>query len=697
MRISLVLVTMAVTAVAMRAQNEAVIRSETRVVLVDVAAVDRQGSPVRDLTEKDFRIQEDGKEQKISSFSLGSAALSPEQSQKHCIVLFFDTSTLSATAVASMRQEALRFVDGFASPDRYMAVVQFAGGLRILRNLTADPAQIKAALSTIQGSSAGSASASNAAARSQVTGGSAADTYSFSSMMASLRSVADSLGPIRGRKALVLFSGGTIPNGDITDALLLTTDALNRANVAVYAVSAPTLLGEASPRRKNRVGAIFAALSALAPSPDSAAMSFFQGRGMPADASTAAPTPGNAGVRPTLPGTSGAGNNPGGNPSIVASTDMKAVNEGVLRSLAEATGGMMLTASNDLAGALGKIAQEQDGYYLLGYTPSVDAPEGSCHTLHVTTSHSGITVRARKGYCTVARAALTGGGPAAGGLEAKALGTSPGTMAAKMQIPYFYSRPDVAHVNLTMDIVTKGMKFQKDKGKLHGELDIAGVADANGGAVAARFSDRVRMDFDSQQEADNFLAAPYRYTRQFDIAPGQYSFHVAFASSDQNFGKAEMPLAIGPWDGKTLSVSGLVLSHAAHPATDLASDLDPSLLEGAHPLISQGTEVVPAASSQFRAGERGFFYFEAYEPKMSTPPPVVAVRYRVLDRATGRQISDSGGTNASNFIRPGSAVVPIGLVLPSATLAPGAYRLEVSVSDDAAGTPVVRLVDFDVN
>ena len=132
-----------------------VLRSETRVVLVDAVAVDKKGKFTQDLTEKDFKNWEDGKEQKISRFSHESSGVSPERPSKHYIAMFFDTSTAGQGGMISVRQEAVRFVDGFASPDRYMAVINynFDGGLRIAQNFTTDRDQLKKALSLIQSSS----------------------------------------------------------------------------------------------------------------------------------------------------------------------------------------------------------------------------------------------------------------------------------------------------------------------------------------------------------------------------------------------------------------------------------------------------------------------------------------------------------------------------------------------------------------
>ena len=50
-------------------QSQTVLRSTTRLVVVDVVAIDDKGQPVTDLKQDDFTVMEDGKPQKISDFS----------------------------------------------------------------------------------------------------------------------------------------------------------------------------------------------------------------------------------------------------------------------------------------------------------------------------------------------------------------------------------------------------------------------------------------------------------------------------------------------------------------------------------------------------------------------------------------------------------------------------------------------------
>ncbi len=663
-----------ISAGALRAQTapapgDNVIKAETRVVLVDAVAVDKKGKFAQDLTDKNFKVWEDGKEQKIASFSLESAGVNPERSRKHYVAMFFDTSTSGQSGLLVVKQESAQFVDGFSSPDRYMAVVSYNydSGARVAQNFTTDPASLKKALTALQGSTGANPVTAQVGSTRTKAGGTTDSTpppvaaQAYRNMLASLRNVLESLSTIRGRKALVFFTGGASVTGDVNPDLMATVAAANKANVAIYTVGA-------GPGASSSSSSFGSATSSSAPAKST-----------------------------TTKG--GAGNPLAGDEQPMA--DSLNGNQNIPRTLSEGTGGTSIVTVNDLANALGRVATEQDQYYLIGYTPAVESPEGTCHDLRLKVDRNDLDVRSRKSYCATKSNDVLSGKPVGTDLETRAASGAPGTISAKMQAPWFYSEPNVARVRLALDITPPAMKFQKDKGKLHGEFDLAGVAYKPDGSVAARFSDAVKLDFDNQQQVDAFLKAPYHYENQLEVAPGQYNLRMALSSGDAGFGKVETPLKIDAWDGQALSASSLALSRSAHTSTDLTAELDGSLLERSRPLTANGTEVVPTGSSQFHTGERGFFYLEAYEPllaatKAGAPLPVVGLKIRVLDRASGQPKQDSGIKVIAGFMKPGSRVVPIISDLPTATLPPGAYRLEVTVMRQT-GTPIIRTADFDVN
>ena len=129
-----------------------VLKTESRLVRVDVVVTDKKGNYVSDLTAKDFKVLDDNKEQTVTNFSFGTDPNAPPGAQKHYMVLFFDDSTMDGADQIRAREAAAKFIDGNAGPDRVMAVVDFGGTLRIVQNFTADVEHLKKAVAGVKGS-----------------------------------------------------------------------------------------------------------------------------------------------------------------------------------------------------------------------------------------------------------------------------------------------------------------------------------------------------------------------------------------------------------------------------------------------------------------------------------------------------------------------------------------------------------------
>ena len=69
-----------------------------------------------------------------------------------------------------------------------------------------------------------------------------------------------------------------------------------------------------------------------------------------------------------------------------------------LRILADETDGRAILNSNDLAGGLRQIVRDASAYYLLGYTSTLNQPDGKFHKINVRVKRPGLQVRARPGY-----------------------------------------------------------------------------------------------------------------------------------------------------------------------------------------------------------------------------------------------------------------------------------------------------------
>src|SRR6266436_3498838 len=231
-------------------QPVVVIKKESKLVLVDSVVTDKKGNYIRDLTQNDFKVFEDNKEQPVSTFSTGADAATQANGQRRYLILFFDNSTMAAPDQIQARSAATKFIAANAGPDRLMAVVDFGGSLRIVQNFTANADVLRAAVSGVKSSSVdASAPAPDVPVTIASTGlsslGNAAADFGARSMLLAVRSLAKNLRAIPGRKMVVLFSGGFPLTQENQSELTATIDACNKSNVAVYALDARGLVATA--------------------------------------------------------------------------------------------------------------------------------------------------------------------------------------------------------------------------------------------------------------------------------------------------------------------------------------------------------------------------------------------------------------------------------------------------------------------
>jgi hypothetical protein len=686
----------------------------------------------------------------VKTFSFEGGASSPSSTQPRYLILFFDNSSMDQALQARSRQAAAKFVEANAGPNRLMAVVNFGGAIQIAQNFTDDVERLKKAV----GGAKIASTDPNAARNDPTKLGAAAADFGVRDSILALRRLAKNLAGVPGRKTLVLLTGGFKINPEQLSEVTATIAACNRANVAIYPIDVrglATLDLAPPPRAALPTAPSYIQLAAFRPGIAGGFGSAFapqggRGGGGPAGGGGAPPSgggappaggapgggfPGGGGTRGPIgpgpapgqspnpglgrnPGTPGypppgqQGNFPGQDPRngpyggmrdlIPKFPESTVSNQEVMFMLANGTGGFVIRETNDLLAGLEKIGKEQNEYYILGYTPP-DSAAGTCHVLKVKVNRGGLTVRARSGYCNAKPKDLLAGNPIEKVLEGRATAQDAGSIQASMQAPFFYTAPNVARLNVSMEIKPEGMKFEKQKGKLHGEINILGIAYKTDGSVGARFSDTVKLDFDDKKQVEAFQQKPFHYENQFDVASGEYKLKVVFSSSGESFGKLETPLTVEPYEPKDFAMSGLAFSKEARKASEMGLALDADLLEDRTPLISNGIQMIPTGAAQFKKNQLAAFYVEIYEPLLVTPDPAtptaVAIQMRVLDRKTGEQKEDTGLMKLDLPQNPATPVIPLGERMPIASLTPGTYRIEVKAMD-TAGKQSVRIADFDL-
>jgi hypothetical protein len=389
-------------------------------------------------------------------------------------------------------------------------------------------------------------------------------------------------------------------------------------------------------------------------------------------------------------------------PMLSGATD----NQQPLYMLANGTGGFVIVNTNDLFGGLDKIGKEQNEHYMIGYSPENFA-EGKCHALKVKVTQSGTTVRARTGYCDVKPPDLLSGNPVEKDLEKLIATPGTGTVTASMQAPFFYTAANSSRMNVTMDVPTPVVKFEKHKGKYHGQVNILGLVYRPDGGVAARFSDTLKFDFEDKKAMEAWQENPtIHYEKDVDGVPGKYTLKLVVSSGANSYAKLELPISIDPYDGKKLSLSSLALATKMRRVSQNDAGLDTVMEEDRTPLIVKGLQIFPSAQTSFKKTETVALYAEVYDPALTAAEPGKEVadfiRMRLLDGKTGEVKADSGvmrtcatPAECEAQLHQGNPVVPVALKVPISGLAAGPYVCELIAGDKVSGE-TRRAVKFNV-
>ena len=333
-------------------------KAGVELVTVDVVATGRDGAPVRGLTAADFEVFEDGVSRPIETFQLIDALSIPARqplwpglvdNQREPGALFavvIDELGLQMPDVRDVRRVAGGFLERSLADDDYVAVLR--GNADSGFFLTSDRALAVEAVAGSRGFTDRGLGLEQPEERPDGGPPESLDTPDNAVKKASfdtLIEVVQKFRPIRARrKAILWISRG----GD------LKLDEFDE----------PAEVERSGDRTGDRLSRLIDAARAA-----NVAIYTLDPRGLVA------------------PSTAGAG----------APAPERLDSLGVLRQLADATGGRALINTNDLAGALDRVAAENRAYYLLGYAPR----EGSSRRprrLKVTTRAAGVALLHRTTY-----------------------------------------------------------------------------------------------------------------------------------------------------------------------------------------------------------------------------------------------------------------------------------------------------------
>jgi VWFA-related protein len=391
-----------ISAQMLASQQEGVIRVTTRLVQISVVVHDKNGAPVRDLTKDDFAVFDKGQEQKILFFSKESDDAPPIDSKplapgvvsnrfanftsggethvaplpSSLTVILLDGLNTAFTDQHYARAGLIKFLNQLKPSDR-VAIYTLSNGLRVLHDFTSDTASLLAALAKHQNQDSSALAASSY--EDSNTGDDTLDAFidqanerisnfyqarRIETTLDALETIAQHLAGMPGRKNLIWLSSsfpsivGQRADGsfsddfnNFTDNVQKTLRALNDIGVAIYPVDARGVISA------------FAAM----PSMDVTS----RGRG-----------PRGRGPAPM---------------------DQRAQNQiiqtqGVMRDIADRTGGRAFLNSNDLTAGIRRAMDDTRVSYVLAYSPSHNQWDGKFREIKIKLKRPNLEAQYRKGY-----------------------------------------------------------------------------------------------------------------------------------------------------------------------------------------------------------------------------------------------------------------------------------------------------------
>jgi len=347
------------------------IKTGINFIRVDIIVTDRQGNPVLDLKQEEFRIKEDGKPQAIESFSVVKIdnvaaqfdAPAPEirsvfdeqreaaRPDVRLFVLFLDDYHVRRGNDMAVRKPLIDFVQNQLGPNDMVALMYPLTSINDL-SFTRNRKVLTTAIEKFEGRRFNYQPRNEFEERYAYYPTATVERVRNEVVMSALKGAAIKLGGLReGRKSIIFVSEG------FTNAL---PPQLNDPIAAMPGLGNPN---------RNNPGAV-----------NSDRTEFLGMADMVSDLSLIF-------QEATRNNTSIYALDPRG----LAAFDN-------LRALAENTDGRAIVNRNDLGKAMQQIIRDSSGYYLIGYNSSEMPIDGKFHKIDVEVTRRGVDVRARKGY-----------------------------------------------------------------------------------------------------------------------------------------------------------------------------------------------------------------------------------------------------------------------------------------------------------
>jgi VWFA-related protein len=357
-------------------QSNQTLRTNTRLVVVDVVATDSKGQPVPDLKASDFTVLEDGKPQKISGFNFEHSDASsartvqiqlppsvvtnaPKFQSNSLNVILFDVANGDFTEHVYARDQLLKFLNG-AALDRPVAIFALQSQLKLLHDFSTDNKALSEAVAKYRPPARlnNSESMESRASAFSTRGDYHTSERDIENTLNQLNVLAKILAGYPGRKNLIWLSE-SFP-------LTLFPETVNQMNIGGQDLRSA---GTPGTNQNLQTSAPFKTYAALIKKVSDSLMSA------------------QVAVYPVDAGAVG--------------KDDHLASQHTMDNMAESTGGKSFKNSNDLVLGLRNGIEDGSTYYTLTYYPENKNWDGLFRRIQVKSDRGNMSLRYREGYYAV--------------------------------------------------------------------------------------------------------------------------------------------------------------------------------------------------------------------------------------------------------------------------------------------------------
>jgi VWFA-related protein len=641
-------------------------RVEVNYVEVDAFVTDAQGKPVTDLTAADFELLEDGKPQKVSSFSLvnipieraerplfAGKPIEPDvQTNEHLegriYLMVLDDVHTDFTRTPRVKASARRFIEqNFGTND--LAAVVYTGRTDAAQDFTNNPRLLVAAIDKFVGRKLTSSTIQrieNARVNPETGNLEPGDdidqmdrAFRARNVMNNIRKLSEFMAGVRGRrKAMLLIGEGVDYNifeatgvlGSTASSVLLDTqDAIasaTRGNVSIYAIDPRGLQTGAE------------------------------------DLITQSSTVGDANLQSLQ-------------------SEMR-LSQDSLRVLASSTGGFAAVNRNDMNSAFDRIVSENSSYYMFGYYSGNERRDGRFRKIEVRVKRPGLRVRNRNGYFEARGRRPSDSKPS--GTVSPALAEALGSPLPVNGVPIrafaaaFKGAAPNAAVAYVAEVDINNFDFVEKDGTFSEAIELVNTATDSKGKTFPGERQLVNLNLKPDTLA-RAKSRGFRLVNQVSLPPGRYQMRIAASSRGGKTGSVLYDLEVPDFSKEKFVMSGVALTSRAAAEAPTVKPKDP---------LADYLPGPPTTMREFTRDDTIALFAEFYE---NTPGAAAhMLDFKAELRAEGgRVVQNVTDQRSSTDLQGGSGGYGFSARMALDQVEPGIYVLHVEGQARIGDLPVV--------